>query len=230
MVLVIKKINRFLLFIMACLSITVGQANAGLIPTGVGNVLLDVDTSGAEPSLLGARNIDVFGTGELYDVRFVNGLFPDVFVDESGLDATDEATATAFAQSLLNFVLIDLPVGNFDSIAPLTFGCESNFNFGCRIIIPFSFRLFNPNAPFLGNVVDIFSAFNDPLDGGDSVSGFGFRFSGFGTTFIENEVFADFSLSSSTPTQNVPEPPIIVLLVLGLVCFWSMNRRRMLNN
>ncbi|TDF39290.1 hypothetical protein EYS14_07130 [Alteromonadaceae bacterium M269] len=222
MVRAFKKVNRFLLFITASLFITIGQANAGLIPTGVGNVLLDIDTSGAEPSLLGARNIDVFGTGELYDVSFVNGLFLDIFVDESGLDATDEATATAFARSLLDFVLIDLPVGNFDSLPRLTFGCE----FECRLTIPFSFRLFNPNAPFLGNVVDTLSAFNDRLEGGDSTTGIGFAFSGFGTTFSDGEVFADFSLSSTAPTQDVPEPPTLAFMMLILVYLVWNNYKR----
>jgi hypothetical protein len=218
-----KSVSRFLVFIGLCLSITIGQANAGLIPTGVGNVLLDVDTSGAEPSLLGARNIDVFGTGELYDVRFTSGGFLDIFVDESGLDARDESSARAFAQSLLDFVFLDLPIGVFDSNPGLTQGCANATLFSCSVFVPYSFGLLPSSNINIFNAVGL-----DNFASGlfvDSVVDAGFRPVDFVTSPFEFEVFADFSLSGAVPAQDVPEAPTIFLMAFAIFGIALVSRR-----
>jgi hypothetical protein len=218
-----KRTNRFLLFIGLCLSMTIGQANAGLIPTGVGNVLLDVDTSGAEPSLLGARNIDVFGTGELYDVNFVDGSFRDIFVDESGLDIGDLATARVFGRALLDFVLINLPFGNFDTRPEFTQGCEDSIR--CVAFIPYEIVTDVRGTTSL----DFASTSNGFEVEFDSPFGVGFGSLDLETLSLANATFADFSLSSPLPAQAVPEPPTVVFMTL-IMTFFVWNRRKRATN
>ena len=90
--------------------------------------------------LLGARNVDVDGT--LYDVEFVEGTCVAVFDgcdDESDFDFSTRTLARAAAKSLMHTVILDGPLGDFDSNPELTFGIDSAVS--GILIVPF--RVFN---------------------------------------------------------------------------------------
>jgi hypothetical protein len=111
----------------------VGLAMMGMAGTAGAAVL---NVSGGQ--LLGAHNVDVLGT--LYDVTFLDGLCSDLF---SGCDETsdfafsDQPTATAAGQALLDQVFIDTGLGAFDSFPNLTTGCPGGYV--CDVYIPFVF-------------------------------------------------------------------------------------------
>ena len=73
--------------------------------------------------LLGATGVLV--DGKFYDVDFVDGTCPDVFgvCDEAHFAFTTASTALAASKALLDQVLLDGPLGNFDSNPMLTNGC-----------------------------------------------------------------------------------------------------------
>lgn len=106
---------------------------------------LDVDFTG---QLIGAFDVDINGT--LYDVVFSELSCIAAF------DGCDEASDFMFHSSgelvpvhnaLLDQVLIDGPLGNFDSNPELTFGC--NFaGFSCFVDIPY--EVFNATLVRVG--------------------------------------------------------------------------------
>ncbi|TRY33922.1 hypothetical protein [Aliiglaciecola sp. M165] len=189
-----------------------------LIPTGVDNVLLEVDNQG---TLVAARNISV--NGLLYDVEFDDRSFTDIFGDATGLDAISDVEAFDFSVALLDFVLIDLNNFLFDSLPLTTLGCE-NADI-CQVMTPFDVSQTEVSVARAVNVASI---------NGDSVT--------LGNTTplapglgrprplppvdppTELAVYANWSLSNVA--IDVPEPPPWTILLAMVLIF----ARRRLNH
>jgi len=105
---------------------------------------LDIDQDGL---LIGATDVNVDGT--LFELRFRDGTFFDIFTDASGLDATTATKAEAFSHALLDQVFLDTEDGLFDTDPELTFGCPNTLT--CIVFTPFSVD---------GNSVMSITAFN----------------------------------------------------------------------
>lgn len=169
--------------------------------------------------LLGAKNVDV--NGALYDVEFVDGtcvaLFEGCNSDSDFVFSTFQQANMA-AQSLLETVFLDGPLGNFDSDPDLTAGIEkSRFGNTGDVLVPYGVDPVQPIAfrsAFLRNRAD-------PNDGvGASFAG-GLR--SFDFSNINTSTFARF-----TPSQiaTVPLPAGGLLLLAGLAGLGAARTRR----
>jgi hypothetical protein len=162
--------------------------------------------------LIGARNVDVGGA--LYDVEFIDGSCAALF---GGCDAVSDFTfttladATAAARALLDQVLLDTVLGDFDSDYTLTQGCETNGFANCGAMIPFGFT---PNqAQVRGRAPRNFN-------GSDSINTFVFtRGDDFADNGREFLVFARF-------TPSIPEPATLLLFATGLGGLAGLRRVR----
>ena len=88
--------------------------------------------------LKGATGVQV--GDRIFDVEFIDGICVDLFngCDSSDdFDFTDQQSATAAAQALLDQVFIDSPLGDFDSDPTLTLGCANTVR-TCFTIIAYS--------------------------------------------------------------------------------------------
>lgn len=146
--------------------------------------------------LLAAYNVNVSGT--LYDVKFVDTNFTDVFGNAANLDASNFAEASSFSQALLDFVLLDQWGNLFDTDTTATNGCTITTR--CYIHTPYE-------------VVQQGTVFNTGQAANEAVNTIGtFQFlvsKDFSTDgFI---TFADWELAS----VRVSEPSTVILLVIG---------------
>ena len=95
-------------------------------------------TLDANGILLGAK--DVIVNGSPYDVDFIEGTCAEVFgaCDAAHFTFMTEADAHAASLALLNQVLLDGPLGNFDSELTLTHGCINALDIDqCFAITPY---------------------------------------------------------------------------------------------
>ncbi len=162
--------------------------------------------------LVGASGVDV--DGALYNVQFVDGSCVSVFYgcEVSDFDFQTQALAVLATQALLDQVLLDGPLGLFDSDPELTAGC-SDLSV-CTVFIPFSrystlgvAMAYAYNAS-LGNGVDFAAAGGVTLDGGISTP---------------NYTYARFAVSSVPLPAAFP----LFLTALGGLGFLEWRRRRM---
>ena len=120
-----------------------------LYASGASAAILTVNGDGL---LTGAQNVIV--EGNAYDVMFVTGLCSDVFdgCDEvSDFFFQNEAIAVAASQALLDQVIIDGPLGAFDTDPLLTETCNTTGSSPlCFISTPYGFS--NP-APGLTEIL-----------------------------------------------------------------------------
>ncbi len=120
-----------LLYLIAAVSISTTSAQAPVTHI--------INEDQKEP-LTGAQNVLVNGT--LYDVTFLGGTCIDIFdgcEEAADFEFTDEATAKAAAQALIDQVFIDIPAGAFDSDPYLTNSCTMRTS---------RMRICNVNIPY----------------------------------------------------------------------------------
>jgi hypothetical protein len=101
--------------------------------------------------LQGATSVSVDGT--LYDVEFVDGECPSLFNGcnaASDFAAGSRATATLFAQTLRDQILVDGSQGNFGSDPRLAVGCGTGVT-QCIFFIPFDVDSANSLSVWLYN-------------------------------------------------------------------------------
>ena len=197
-------------------------------------VMLNVDNG----QLLGASGVNINNTR--YDVEFRDGTCVELF---SGCDQNTDFTfqsegdANTAAQALLDFVFIDGPEGNFDSVPNLTNGIQSFDD--AFVLIPYLLsevtdNVFAETAENRGEdgfpdivgeatinslITDTTSDIDDFTNGGpvNNRDSFGDRF-----------VFALFSETpriEDDPTR-VPEPSTLMLMSLAMLGFVGMRRKQ----
>ena len=186
-----------------CLALAATTILAALPASAV--VLL---TSGGQ--LTGATGLMVNGTS--YNVSFA----PQTCApDNCTSPITDEATAIAAAQALLDQVLVDGPLGQFDSDPALTFGCSDPDE--CNIYLVYDYDAATDTSLYLG-------VYNTPDEGDDEVYG-PLGYAGESTYETDTyETYAYFSLSA-LPPADVPAPAALGLLGLGALTLAARRRR-----
>jgi len=145
----------------------------------------------SDGQLIGVDNILV--AGSLYDVRFKDGLFENIFVLDN-LDASSSSGADLFADALKNQVFLPTSPASIDPT--LIFGCEpqSAVPAQCHVHTPYDFIFDSP-------LVFIASLGVSPVFG-VSINGFRSYPYYLDSTHSATDVWADWELS------DVPSVPI----------------------
>ena len=188
-----------------------GSLAALVCATSTSAATLMIDGDG---QLTGARGIDIGGVS--YDVEFVDGSCVEVFSgcnSSSDFAFRNQANADLASQALLDQVLIDGPLGLFDSMPALTEGCSGIL---CNFFIPYSLGSFGPTL-----TVQVSAAQNEPFNtGGDFdrvISSNLIRSSQIDA--LGSSTWARFTL-----TQAVPEPGTWLMMILGFGAIGGMMR------
>ncbi|MBI1393134.1 MAG: hypothetical protein GC152_10380 [Alphaproteobacteria bacterium] len=194
-------LRRAALGLAACLSFAAAPASAAVLNVGL------------DGQLAGADGVNVNGT--LYDVIFFNAQCIQAF---DGCDSVDDfafrSSEDAFdaATALFDQVLVDGPLGAFDTNPSLTFGCM--FGADCRIAIPYAFDPFgavltrSANNRVSGDIVAFITA-SPTLEAGS----------------INNFVYARFTLAD-TQMSEVPLPAALPLFLMGIAGLGAARSRR----
>jgi len=167
--------------------------------------VLEVDINGI---LTGAIDVDVGGA--LYDVVFMHGSCTALF---SGCNQPSDFTFTtgfdamAASQALLDQVLVDGVLGQFDSDPTKTRGCSDASGL-CEVLTPYS----------VGAYVDTVAAINNDLSNADVIGAPAFD------PNVPPSLFDIRPYAIWTPV-SVPEPQTFFLLITGLAWIASFSRR-----
>ena len=229
---------NFQSFFRRCAAVASMSVACLLAPSAHASVVLHVNGSGI---LTGASGITVgIGAAALpgtYSVRFVDGTCAAVFgaCDVAHFTFTSQAGANAASQALLDYVLIDSPAGQFDSVPNFTSGCGNDFS--CNVYTPYAVS---------GSPVNVFyaDAFNlsvplpafNPIAEGVLSGSFPVTATlsprGVGAIFIfrDTATWAEWILGdvpAVADPASVPEPGTLALLGLaGVALAWTQRRRR----
>lgn len=161
--------------------------------------------------LVGATAVDVSGT--LYDVDFVDGIFNDIFGATPSFVADSFFAARQFGDALLNSVLLDGPLGMFDSRPELTIGCPDTTY--CEILTPYAIGSVFPFD------VSTNAAINLNIDSDNALNNFerSSTLSSVGRTYV-------WAVWTPTPVVvPVAEPGSLLMLATGLLAFGVFRRR-----
>jgi len=189
------------------------SAHAGAAP-----VLL-VDDNGI---LTGAKGVEV--SGKLYNVTFADGTCAELFngCGPSTFAFRDRYSAEAAVYALFNQVLVDGPMGNFDSSPNKVRGCGNLY--ACSSLIPYDLLTSGGNT-----YVMLLAAFNHRFEysqfgPNDIVTGGGLLDrSTADDEAINPRNYAIFELAP--PPSSIPEPASIALMGLAMASL-ALTRRR----
>jgi len=174
-------------------------------------VTLNVDQSG---QLFGASNVNV--DGNIFNVEFLEGSCVSLFTgcdNPSDFDFGDQIGAVAAAQALLDSVIINGPLGNFDNDPSLTRGLNV-FDVG-SIRIPYQRNLgFNFLLASANNREPSFGADDVTLGSGDPRTNL---------TAFSRFTYAKFTQIS---VSAVPLPAALPLMGAGFAALGFMGWRR----
>ena len=168
--------------------------------------------------LYGANDVDVDGT--LFDIRFENGTCSEFY---NGCDDLSDIPLNAYSamNALMDEILIDGPLGQFDAFPKLANICALTSGVACIFSMPFVDQYYSTigiyqfyNAPELPNP----DWYEDPWGDETVVSG------GYPGISPETPVNLKWTLSSERVTQ-VPLPATALLLMAGLGVLGGLRRR-----
>lgn len=168
--------------------------------------------------LAGASGVMVKGVS--YDVTFVDGSCVALFsgCNEAGdFMFKTQVDAVAASAALLEQVLLDGPLGNFDTRPQDTVGCS--YVYVCSALTPYSRELDSVGVGMASN-------FTFPFFLSDE-AGWSTQDAGLDVTSVPHFVYAVWA-ESAVPSA-VPEPSTSMLLAMaGIVLGWSQRRRGLL--
>jgi hypothetical protein len=182
--------------------------------------------------LMGASGVEVLGS--LYDVEFVDGSCNSLFSGCTDFMFTTADEAAQASLALIEQVLLDSPVGNFDSVPYLTNGMYPSRGSWGRLYLDWAI-IETPYARsehwYHGTVVSVSWVRNW---WGTQIDEFGdgYQALDYDTTRSGRSAYAAWDEASSTPTPTpepvtapVPEPGTIVLLSSGLIGMGIARRK-----
>lgn len=198
------------------------SANARALPT------LSIDSG----QLLGATGVDVGGL--LYNVEFMDGSCIELFGgcdQQSDFRFGDEAAANLASQALLDIVLLDTELGDFDSVPSLTRGIESDSS--AYIFTPFTLKQGFGGTLFPGSSAAINA---NGVSGSDHINSAGGPVASWDmVTSPSGDSFTWAVWSAPTgptpddyypPVASVPEPATLTLFGTGLAGLGFAGRKR----
>ncbi len=240
--------SRALIFSLLTTFVTL-NANAGLYSMATGDEVTDLaltndlvlDVAGDLQTglLMGAYNVNV--GRDVWDLRFVDGTFAQIFGDEAGLDRTNVNQGRLFSEQLGRQVLGNLLSGVtvFNYNPSRINGCElsdiTDRDRQCLLFTPYAYDEATETALLAGVINDIQNinffkvlVTESPVNANDDLS--------IAINAWANRVFVEWARASTgefrvTNTPNVPgtpvsEPQSIGFLALFLLLFWNALRRR----
>ncbi len=173
-----------------------------LILTSVANAGLIINTDG---KLTGAT--DILIQGEFYDVSFVDGTCENIFTGcDENIDFFWKTSTSALSasQALVEQVLNDGPLGNFDTSPELIFGCENEVL--CQLSTPYNIKVIDfVEVSWINNFHDStpLSFISEPWNGWSKDMDF---------SADVLRVYAKWSNATS-----VPEPSTLAIFSLGMI-------------